>query len=122
MPLNIEGEVSGRPKHIYSIWSKMQRKKLSFTQVYDIRALRVLVPTVADCYAVLGWMHSRWENLPSEYDDYIAAPKENGYSSLHTAVIGPEDKVLEIQIRTFDMHNAAELGVCAHWRYKRAVM
>ena len=116
--LNIEGEVSGRPKHIYSIWSKMQRKNLSFTQVYDIRALRVLVPTVADCYAVLGWMHSRWENLPSEYDDYIAAPKENGYSSLHTAVIGPEDKVLEIQIRTFDMHNAAELGVCAHWRYK----
>ncbi|MDG1079591.1 MAG: GTP diphosphokinase [Porticoccaceae bacterium] len=116
--LNIEGEVSGRPKHIYSIWSKMQRKNLSFTQVYDIRALRVLVPTVADCYAVLGWMHSRWENLPSEYDDYIAAPKENGYRSLHTAVIGPEEKVLEIQIRTFDMHNAAELGVCAHWRYK----
>jgi len=116
--LNIEGEVSGRPKHIYSIWSKMQRKNLSFTQVYDIRALRVLVPTVANCYAVLGWMHSRWENLPSEYDDYIAAPKENGYRSLHTAVIGPEEKVLEIQIRTFDMHNAAELGVCAHWRYK----
>jgi len=116
--LDIEGEVSGRPKHIYSIWSKMQRKNLSFTQVYDIRALRVLVPTVADCYAVLGWMHSRWENLPSEYDDYIAAPKENGYSSLHTAVIGPEGKILEIQIRTFEMHNAAELGVCAHWRYK----
>ena len=116
--LEIEGEVSGRPKHIFSIWSKMQRKKLSFAEVYDIRALRVLVPTVADCYAVLGWMHSRWENLPSEYDDYIAAPKENGYSSLHTAVIGPEEKVLEIQIRTFDMHNAAELGVCAHWRYK----
>ena len=116
--LDIEGEVSGRPKHIFSIWSKMQRKKLSFTEVYDIRALRVLVPTVADCYAVLGWMHSRWENLPSEYDDYIAAPKENGYRSLHTAVIGPEEKVLEIQIRTFDMHSAAELGVCAHWRYK----
>tara|TARA_B110000967_G_scaffold15958_1_gene15093 strand:- start:2795 stop:5077 length:2283 start_codon:yes stop_codon:yes gene_type:complete len=116
--LDIEGEVSGRPKHIFSIWSKMQRKKLSFTEVYDIRALRVLVPTVADCYAVLGWMHSRWENLPSEYDDYIAAPKENGYSSLHTAVIGPEKKILEIQIRTFDMHSAAELGVCAHWRYK----
>lgn len=116
--LGIEGEVSGRPKHIFSIWSKMQRKKLSFKEVYDIRALRVLVPTVADCYAVLGWMHSRWENLPREYDDYIAAPKENGYSSLHTAVIGPEEKVLEIQIRTFDMHSAAELGVCAHWRYK----
>ena len=116
--LNITGEVSGRPKHIYSIWSKMQRKNLSFSEVYDIRALRVLVPTVADCYAILGWLHNRWENIPSEYDDYIAAPKENGYQSLHTAVIGPEGKTLEIQIRTFDMHSAAELGVCAHWRYK----
>lgn len=116
--LNIAGEVSGRPKHIYSIWSKMQRKNLSFSEVYDIRALRVLVPTIADCYAILGWLHNRWENIPSEYDDYIAAPKENGYQSLHTAVIGPEGKTLEIQIRTFDMHSAAELGVCAHWRYK----
>jgi len=116
--LNIQGEVSGRPKHIYSIWLKMQRKNLSFSEVYDIRALRVLVPSVADCYAMLGWLHNRWENIPSEYDDYIAAPKENGYRSLHTAVIGPEGKILEIQLRTFDMHSAAELGVCAHWRYK----
>ena len=115
---SIEGEVSGRPKHIYSIWSKMQRKNLGFSEVYDIRALRVLVPTIADCYEVLGWLHSHWENIPGEYDDYIAAPKGNGYRSLHTAVIGPDKKVLEIQIRTFDMHNEAELGVCAHWRYK----
>ena len=115
---NIEGEVTGRPKHIYSIWSKMQRKNLSFPEVYDIRALRVLVPSIADCYEVLGWLHSQWENIPGEYDDYIAAPKENGYRSLHTAVVGPDNKVLEIQIRTFDMHSEAELGVCAHWRYK----
>ena len=115
---NIDGEVSGRPKHIYSIWSKMQRKNLGFSEVYDIRALRVLVPSIADCYEMLGWLHSRWENIPGEYDDYIAAPKENGYRSLHTAVIGPDNKVLEIQIRSFDMHSEAELGVCAHWRYK----
>tara|TARA_B110000879_G_scaffold212947_1_gene312130 strand:+ start:8369 stop:10636 length:2268 start_codon:yes stop_codon:yes gene_type:complete len=115
---NIEGEVSGRPKHIYSIWSKMQRKNLGFSEVYDIRALRVLVPSIADCYEVLSWLHSQWENIPGEYDDYIAAPKENGYRSLHTAVNGPDKKVLEIQIRTFDMHSEAELGVCAHWRYK----
>ena len=115
---NIEGEVSGRPKHIYSIWSKMQRKNLGFSEVYDIRALRVLVPSIADCYEVLSWLHSQWENIPGEYDDYIAAPKENGYRSLHTAVNGPDKKVLEIQIRTFEMHSEAELGVCAHWRYK----
>lgn len=114
----IKGEVTGRPKHIYSIWAKMQRKNLSFSEVYDIRALRVLVPEIADCYEVLGWLHSRWENIPGEYDDYIAAPKENGYRSLHTAVTGPDNKVLEIQIRTFEMHSEAELGVCAHWRYK----
>jgi GTP pyrophosphokinase len=115
---NIDGEVTGRPKHIYSIWSKMQRKNLGFSEVYDIRALRVLVPTIADCYEVLSWLHSQWENIPGEYDDYIAAPKENGYRSLHTAVVGPDNKILEIQIRTFDMHSEAELGVCAHWRYK----
>ena len=79
----IKGEVTGRPKHIYSIWAKMQRKNLSFSEVYDIRALRVLVPEIADCYEVLGWLHSRWENIPGEYDDYIAAPKENGYRSPH---------------------------------------
>ncbi|MBB3168275.1 GTP diphosphokinase [Simiduia aestuariiviva] len=114
----IEGEITGRAKHIYSIWRKMRRKNIGFSQVYDIRAVRILVPTVRDCYAVLGIVHSLWRNIPNEFDDYIASPKENGYRSLHTAVIGPERKVLEIQIRTFSMHEDAEFGVCAHWRYK----
>jgi GTP pyrophosphokinase len=115
---NVDGEVTGRAKHIYSIWRKMQRKGISFSQVYDIRALRILVPTVRDCYTALGIVHSLWRNIPNEFDDYIASPKENGYRSLHTAVLGPENKVLEIQIRTLAMHDEAELGVCAHWRYK----
>lgn len=114
----IRGEVAGRAKHIYSIWKKMRRKGIGFSQVYDIRALRVLVPTVADCYSVLGIVHGKWHNIPNEFDDYIATPKENGYRSLHTAVIGPGQRILEIQIRTFDMHSEAELGVCAHWQYK----
>jgi len=114
----IDGELSGRAKHIYSIWRKMRRKGIGFSQVYDIRAVRILVPTVRDCYTVLGIVHSLWRNVPNEFDDYIASPKENGYRSLHTAVIGPENKVLEIQIRTYLMHDEAELGVCAHWRYK----
>lgn len=114
----IEGSVDGRAKHIYSIWRKMQRKGIPFSQVYDIRAVRILVPSVRDCYAVLGIVHSLWRNIPHEFDDYIASPKENGYRSLHTAVWGPENKVLEIQIRTQEMHEESELGVCAHWRYK----
>jgi GTP pyrophosphokinase len=114
----INGEVSGRAKHIYSIWRKMKRKDIPFSQVYDIRAVRVLVPTIRDCYTVLGIVHSLWRNIPHEFDDYIASPKENGYRSLHTAVWGPENKVLEVQIRTFEMHEESELGVCAHWRYK----
>ncbi|WP_237058736.1 GTP diphosphokinase [Microbulbifer sediminum] len=115
---DIEGDVYGRAKHIYSIWRKMRRKSIGFSQVYDIRAVRILVPTVRDCYAVLGIVHNLWRNIPNEFDDYIASPKENGYRSLHTAVIGPERKVLEVQIRTFAMHEEAEYGVCAHWRYK----
>jgi GTP pyrophosphokinase len=111
-------EISGRAKHIFSIWRKMRAKGIGFSQVYDIRALRVLVPTVYDCYSALGIVHGIWRNIPNEFDDYIANPKENGYRSLHTAVIGPGGKVLEVQIRTFDMHKEAEFGVCAHWQYK----
>lgn len=114
----IKGELSGRAKHIYSIWKKMQRKGIGFSQVYDIRAIRILVPTERDCYAVLGLVHGLWRNISNEFDDYIATPKDNGYRSLHTAVVGPQGKVLEVQIRTFNMHEEAEFGVCAHWQYK----
>ena len=114
----IEAEITGRAKHIYSIWRKMRRKNIDFSQVYDVRAVRVLVPLVRDCYTSLGIVHSLWRHIPNEFDDYIANPKENGYRSLHTAVVGPSGKVLEVQIRTQAMHEEAELGVCAHWRYK----
>ncbi len=114
----IGAQVYGRPKHIYSIWRKMQRKQLAFEQLYDVRAVRIVVETVADCYAALGVVHGLWRNLPGEFDDYIATPKDNQYRSIHTAVVGPQDKSLEIQIRTRDMHEHAELGVAAHWRYK----
>ncbi|MCR9104037.1 MAG: GTP diphosphokinase [Gammaproteobacteria bacterium] len=116
----LEFEIAGRSKHIYSIWRKMQRKGIGFSQVYDVRAVRILVPEIKDCYATLGLVHGLWRNIPNEFDDYIANPKENGYRSLHTAVIGPDGKVLEVQIRTHQMHQEAELGVCAHWRYKGA--
>ncbi len=114
----VTADISGRAKHIYSIWRKMQRKGLAFSQIYDVRAVRVLVPEMRDCYTALGIVHTLWRHIPKEFDDYIANPKENGYRSLHTAVIGPEGKVLEVQIRTHSMHEEAELGVCAHWRYK----
>ncbi len=114
----IPAQISGRPKHIYSIWRKMQRKNKRFEELFDVRAVRVLVDTVDQCYAALSVVHARWPFIPGEYDDYIAAPKANRYQSLHTAVIGPEGKTLEVQIRTHEMHAHAELGVAAHWRYK----
>lgn len=114
----VEAEVAGRPKHITSIWKKMQKKGVPIGELYDLRAVRVMVKDVPSCYAALGAVHALWTPIPSEFDDYIARPKRNDYRSLHTAVIGPEGKTLEVQIRTHEMHAQAELGVAAHWRYK----
>lgn len=114
----VNAELMGRAKHIFSIWKKMLRKEVGFEEIYDVRAVRVLVPEVKDCYTVLGVVHGLWKHIPKEFDDYVATPKENGYRSLHTAVIGPEGKTLEIQIRTHEMHQESELGVAAHWKYK----
>lgn len=114
----IAAEITGRPKHIVSIINKMNRKRLAFEELYDIRAVRILVPELKDCYTALGLIHHLWQPISGEFDDYIAQPKSNDYRSLHTGVIGPDNKALEVQIRTFDMHHHAELGVAAHWRYK----
>ncbi|MEJ2141189.1 MAG: bifunctional (p)ppGpp synthetase/guanosine-3',5'-bis(diphosphate) 3'-pyrophosphohydrolase [Gammaproteobacteria bacterium] len=115
---DIEATVYGRPKHIYSIWSKMTNKDKQFTELFDVRAIRVTVNTVTECYTALGLIHGHWHHIAKEFDDYIANTKENGYQSLHTAVYGPAGKALEIQIRTSAMHEFAEYGVAAHWRYK----
>uniref|UniRef100_UPI000473589A RelA/SpoT family protein n=1 Tax=Herminiimonas sp. CN TaxID=1349818 RepID=UPI000473589A len=114
----IKADVSGRPKHIYSIWNKMRGKSLDFSELYDVRAFRVIVVDVKTCYAVLGIVHNIWTPVPKEFDDYISRPKSNGYQSLHTVVMADDDRALEVQIRTEEMHRFAEYGVAAHWRYK----
>lgn len=115
---NISAQISGRPKHIYSIFNKMRGKQLQFADLYDIRAFRIIVDDVKDCYGVLGVLHHLWQPIPKEFDDYIARPKPNGYKSLHTVVVGDDGRPIEVQIRTSDMHQFAEYGVAAHWRYK----
>jgi len=115
-----DAEVYGRPKHIYSIWNKMRAKDLEFSEVYDVRALRIIVPEVRDCYTALGIVHALWQPIHGEFDDYISHPKGNFYRSLHTAVVAEDGRSLEVQIRTPEMHHHAELGVAAHWRYKEA--
>ena len=115
---DIKAEVYGRPKHIYSIWKKMTSKQRDFHELFDVRAIRIVVDSIADCYAVLGLVHGKWRHIEKEFDDYIANPKENGYQSLHTAVHGPGGKPIEVQIRTHKMHEFAEHGIAAHWRYK----
>ena len=115
---SIKGIVYGRPKHIYSIWKKMQQKSLDFEQLFDVRAVRIIVDELQGCYGALGLVHTSWKHLSKEFDDYVATPKSNGYQSIHTVVIGPEGKAIEVQIRTQQMHDDAELGVAAHWRYK----
>ena len=118
---SIKATVYGRPKHIYSIWRKMQRKNLDFDQIYDVRAVRILVDDITDCYSALGVVHTQWPNIAKEFDDYIAVPKKNGYRSIHTAVVSDGGKVIEVQIRTHEMHNDNELGIAAHWRYKEGM-
>ncbi|PLK58692.1 hypothetical protein CEX73_01805 [Candidatus Palibaumannia cicadellinicola] len=114
----LKADIYGRPKHIYSIWRKMQKKALAFEELFDLCAVRFVVEQLQDCYAVLGLLHTNFSHLPDKFDDYVANPKPNGYQSIHTVVLGPHSKMIEIQIRTSQMHEDAEIGRAAHWKYK----
>jgi GTP pyrophosphokinase len=118
----IQAKVNGRAKHIYGIWRKLNQKGVNFDHIFDVRAVRILVDDIASCYAALGAVHASWTSVAGEFDDYIAMPKSNGYRSLHTAVFGPDSKVVEVQIRTVEMHNDCEFGVSAHWKYKESAI
>lgn len=116
---HVKAEIYGRPKHIYSIWQKMTKKSITFNELFDIRAVRIIANHLEDCYSVLNILHMLYRHIPSEFDDYVAYPKPNGYQSIHTVVFGPYNKTIEIQIRTKKMHEHAELGIAAHWKYKK---